>query len=82
MKNDSYCSQCEEWLVKQFIEQGIARACPLCSQIYHVAEYIAESPVFPYEVRQGAEGLSDLAKGIGVIALLVMVFDQPKRRRR
>jgi hypothetical protein len=79
---NSYCPECREWLVEYLIEQGVALACPLCSKIYNVAVYMAESPAFPYEVRQDAEGISDLAKGIGLIALLAAIFDRPKRRRR
>jgi DNA-directed RNA polymerase subunit M/transcription elongation factor TFIIS len=59
----SYCPHCGEWLVEQLIEQAVALTCPLCSKIYHVAEYVAESSAFPYEVGQEAGGLADLAKG-------------------
>jgi len=79
---NGYCPHCGEWLVEQLIEQAVALACPLCLRIYHVAEYVAESPAFPYEVRQDAEEISDLAKGIGLIALLAAIFDRPKRWRR
>jgi len=83
MNDDSYCPHCGEWLVEQLIEQTVALACPLCSRVYHIAEYVAESPAFPYEVRQEAGDLADLAKGIGLIVALAAIFDdRPRRRRR
>jgi len=72
---NSYCPQCGEWLVEHLIDRGVALACPLCSTVYHVAEFVAESPAFPSEVRQEAGGLAGLAKGIGLIMLLAAIFD-------
>jgi len=67
------------------IDQSTARACPLCLQIYHITDYVAQSPAFPSEVRHEAKKVSKLARDIGLIALaasvLAVIFDQPKRRR-
>jgi hypothetical protein len=75
MINDSYCPQCGERLVEHLIERGVALACPICASIYHVAEFVADSPAFPHEVREGAGKLSDAAFGIGLLMLLAKVFD-------
>jgi len=75
MNHDSYCPHCVEQLVERLVERGVARVCPLCSAVYHVAEFVAESPAFPYEVREGAGKLSDAAFGIGLLILLANFFD-------
>ena len=83
---NNHCPQCRVQLLEYLLEQGIALACPSCRRIYRIAEYVAQSPAFPDEVRQEAKGVSKLAWDIGLIALgvvvLAAIFDQPKRRRR
>jgi len=74
MIND-HCPGCQERLVEELVERGVALVCPLCSTIYHVAEFVAESPAFPYEVRESAGKLSDAAFGIGLLILLANFFD-------
>jgi hypothetical protein len=87
MHSHTHCPQCRVQLLQYLLERGIALACPACLQIYHFAEYVAQSPAFPQEVRRGAKEVSNLAWGIGLLAvggvLLAAIFDdRPKRRRR
>jgi len=86
MHNHTHCPQCRVQLVEHVIEQGIAHVCPICRQVYRVADYVARSPAFPNNVRREAREIANLAWGIGLIAigglLLAAIFDRPKRRRR
>ena len=86
MDNRTHCPQCRVHLVEYVIEQGIARACPICRQIYRIADYVSQSSTFPDNVRREAREIANLAWGIGLIALggvlLATIFDRPKRRRR
>lgn len=86
MSNHTHCPKCRVQLWEYFMDQGIARACPLCQQIYRIADYIARSPAFPGEVRHEAKKVSKLARDIGLIVLaatvLAVIVAQPKRRRR
>lgn len=85
MHSHTYCPQCQGQLLQYLLGRGIALACPACLQIYHFAEYVAQSPAFPQEVRRGAKEVSNLAWGIGLLAvggvLLAAIFNQPNRRR-
>jgi hypothetical protein len=82
---DGYCPQCREQLLEEILDHGIALACPLCSKVYHFAEFVALSPAFPQEVREEAADVSNAAWGIGLIVLGAVVvgaiFDQPNQRR-
>lgn len=82
----THCSRCRVQLVEYVIEQGIARVCPICRQVYRIADYVAQSPTFPDKVRREAREIANLAWGIGLIALggvlLAAIFDRSKRRRR
>ncbi|MCI0390961.1 MAG: hypothetical protein MOB07_19625 [Acidobacteria bacterium] len=82
---NDHCPMCRQQLVEYLLERGVSIACPLCWQVYHYAEYVADSPAVPIDIRQQAKDVARLAWGIGLAALagvaLAAIFDRSKRGR-
>jgi hypothetical protein len=65
------CQQCDQPLVEYLLDYGIGLVCPLCKQVGHVADFVANSPAFPPQFRNEAQDVGAVARGLGLTLLLL-----------